>query len=105
MHLEDASQVAPFDELGTIEVKALDVEPASRGEPDQAAMGVLLDVRLEVIAPRVKKSKIVGRFRRRCIVAFETVARGTGVDEVLDVVRPPRRARVEMIDLELTTDR
>lgn len=97
--------MAPFDKLPAIQVQALDMEPAARSEPDQAAMGVFLDVRIEVIAPRVKESKTLGCARHWCVVAFETVARGTSIDEILDVVGPSRSLRVEMIDLELAADR
>jgi hypothetical protein len=100
-----AVQMAPLNELGAVEVQAPDVEPTPCGEPDHPALSGLLDVPGGVIAPRVKESETLRRSRRRCVVAFEAVAGGTSVDEVLDVVRPSRGLWVEVVDLQFAADR
>ncbi|MGK3985855.1 hypothetical protein WME99_22600 [Sorangium sp. So ce136] len=59
LRLKDVVQMAPLDELRAVEVKALDVKPAARREPDQPAVHRLLDVRAEIVAMRAKKPQAV----------------------------------------------
>jgi hypothetical protein len=97
--------MAPLNELGAVEVQALDVEPTPCGEPDQPALGGFLDVRGGGIAPRVKESETLGRAWRRRVIAFEAITGGTSVNEVLDVVGPSRSLWMEVVDLQLAADR
>lgn len=95
-------QMAQLDELRTVEVKALDMEPAARGEPSQTPVDCLLDMCGEIVPMGTQEAQALRRILRGGIVAIETVAGGASVDEVLDVVGATCRLRVEVIHLQLT---
>ena len=94
-----------LDELRAIEMKALDVEPAARSEPDEPAVDRFLDVYAEIVPLRPKEPQAVRCILRGGIVTLEPVARGASVDQVLDIVGATRYLRQVVIDLELTTHR
>ncbi len=48
LRLQDVVEVAQLDELGSVEVQALDMKPSTRSEPEQLTLDRLLDVCDEV---------------------------------------------------------
>jgi hypothetical protein len=98
----EAVQMAHLDELRPIEMKALDVEPAARSEPEEPAVGRLGDVHVHVVALGAKKPQALRCIAGWRVVAFEAITGRASVDEVLYRVGASRGLRVKVVDLELT---
>jgi hypothetical protein len=93
--------MAHLDKLRAIEMKALDVEPPAWREPEKPAVGRLGDVCARVVALGTKTPQALWCIAGWGIVAFEAVAGGAGVNEVLDLVGTPGGQGVKVIELQL----
>src|SRR5688572_28333027 len=62
-------------------------------------------MRAHIIALGTKEPQALRRIDRWSVVAFKSIARGTSIDEVLDLIGPSRSQGVKVVHLQLTTHR
>ena len=103
MRFHDVIEMAHLDELRAIEVEALDVKPTALRDPNESTLGRLGAVRSHVIASGMKQLQALWRIACGGIVAFESVAGGASIDEILNLIRAPFGQRVNMVHLQLAT--